>query len=126
VLGFQSIAQLSSTYGEGPAKTIVENCSNTLILRCSASEVGGTARFASQLIGQREVIRATVTHSTAVEGRFLQKEVDRGTSYSEEHRVEDAVMAPEIEALPDRTGYLKFASRPSWVHVGFEYFEAGR
>lgn len=28
VLGFQSIAQVSSTYGYGEAQTIVENCSN--------------------------------------------------------------------------------------------------
>lgn len=124
VLGFQSIAQVSSTYGDGPARTIVENCSNTLILRCSASEGGGTARFASQLIGQREVIRPTITHSTAIEGTIIGREVDRGTSYGEEHRVEDAVMASEIEALPDRTGYLKFASRPSWTLVCFKYFEA--
>ena len=33
VLGFQSIAQVSSTYGHGEAQTIVENCSNTLILQ---------------------------------------------------------------------------------------------
>ena len=32
VLGFQSIAQVSSTYGQGDAHTIVENCGNTLIL----------------------------------------------------------------------------------------------
>ena len=37
VLGFQSIAQVSTIYGQGPARTIVENCSNSLILRCSAS-----------------------------------------------------------------------------------------
>jgi type IV secretory pathway TraG/TraD family ATPase VirD4 len=35
VLGFQSIAQVSGTYGRGAAETIVENCANTLILRCS-------------------------------------------------------------------------------------------
>ena len=64
VLGFQSIAQVSTIYGQGPAKTIVENCSNSLILRCSSSEGGGTAQFASALIGKREVIRATVTQST--------------------------------------------------------------
>jgi type IV secretory pathway TraG/TraD family ATPase VirD4 len=125
VLGFQSIAQVSTTYGDGPARTIVENCSNTLILRCSASEGGGTAKFASQLIGQREVIRPTVTHSTGIEGKFIGREVDRGTSYGEEHRFEDAVMASEIEALPDLTGYLKFASRPSWTLVSFEYFALG-
>ena len=67
-LGFQSIAQVSSTYGHGDAHTIVENCGNTLILRCSASEGGGTARFASQLIGEREVLRTTVSRSRRVDG----------------------------------------------------------
>lgn len=57
VLGFQSIAQVSTTYGAGEAQTIVENCGNTLILRCSSSEGGGTSRFASGLIGDRELIR---------------------------------------------------------------------
>src|SRR6185437_4039035 len=57
VIGFQSIAQVSSTYGAGEAQTIVENCANTLILRCSASEHGGTSQFASRLIGEREVAR---------------------------------------------------------------------
>jgi len=42
VLGFQSIAQVSSTYGQSDAQTLVENCGNTLILRCSSSENGGT------------------------------------------------------------------------------------
>jgi type IV secretory pathway TraG/TraD family ATPase VirD4 len=32
VLGFQSVAQVSSTYGSGDAHTIIENCGNTLIL----------------------------------------------------------------------------------------------
>ena len=63
VLGFQSIAQVSDTYGHGEAQTIVENCGNTLVLRCSASEQGGTARFASRLIGDREVIRRHETRS---------------------------------------------------------------
>ncbi len=63
VLGFQSIAQVASTYGHGEAQTIVENCSSTLILRCSASENGGTARFLSKLIGEREFIRPTVSRT---------------------------------------------------------------
>src|SRR5271155_5951935 len=57
VLGFQSIAQVSGTYGTSDAQTIVENCGNTLILRCSGSEQGGTSQFASRLIGEREVLR---------------------------------------------------------------------
>ena len=66
VLGFQSVAQVSSTYGQADAHTIVENCGNTLILRCSASEGGGTARFASQLIGEREVMRRRFRDSRRV------------------------------------------------------------
>ena len=64
ILGFQSIAQVSSTYGAGDAQTIVENCGTTLILRCSASENGGTSQFASRLIGEREILRRQVSRGS--------------------------------------------------------------
>src|SRR5271156_6486417 len=108
VLGFQSIAQVSSTYGQGEAHTIVENCGNTLILRCSASEGGGTARFASQLIGEREVLRTTVSRNR----RY--SEMLGSVSRSEHFSVESAVLASEIERLPDLHGYLKYASGQDW------------
>jgi hypothetical protein len=111
VLGFQSIAQVSSTYGQGDAHTIVENCGNTLILRCSASEGGGTARFASQLIGDREVLQAS-TSTTRRPGEFF-----GSRSESEQIRVEPAVLPAQIEQLPDLSGYLKFASDPAWHRV---------
>jgi len=111
VLGFQSIAQVSSTYGPGEAHTIVENCANTLILRCSASEGGGTARFASQLIGDREVVRTTVSRSR----RFT--ELFGSVSTSEHLSVEPAVMASQIERLPDLSGYLRRASGGDWELV---------
>ena len=42
-----------------------------------------------------------------------------------EHRVtESAVMASEIEALPDQAGYLKFASVPAWMTVEFPPYDA--
>ena len=123
VLGFQSIAQVSTVYGPGPAKTIVENCSNSLILRCSTSEGGGTAQFASSLIGKREVVRQTVTRSTGMVGTVIRGEVDQGRSFGEHHLVEDAVMASEIEALADRVGYLKFASGAAWNRVRFAYYQ---
>src|SRR5262249_44559722 len=63
VLGFQSIGQVSATYGSGEAQTIVENTGNTLILRCSGSEHGGTSQFASRLIGERAVTRVTTSRS---------------------------------------------------------------
>ena len=117
VIGFQSIAQVSTTYGQGEARTIVENCSNSLILRCSASEGGGTSEFASQLIGQREIARATVSVSHS-SGGFMQGR-QHSVSYGTEHRVEQAVLPSEIEALPDRHGFLKGPSSDVWVRVSF-------
>jgi type IV secretory pathway TraG/TraD family ATPase VirD4 len=108
VLGFQSIAQVSGLYGRGSAETIVENCANTLILRCSASERGGTSEFASKLIGQREVMHTTLS-TTRRSGEWRS-----ATSKSEQLRIEPAIMASEIERLPDLTGFLKFASLPDW------------
>ena len=111
VLGFQSIAQVSSTYGTGDAQTIVENCGNTLILRCSGSDHGGTANFASRLIGQREV-RRTNTSRSRRPGDILSS-----TTLSEHVGIEPAVMDSQIEQLPDLAGYLKFASVPNWQRV---------
>jgi type IV secretory pathway TraG/TraD family ATPase VirD4 len=111
VLGFQSIAQVSSTYGQGEAHTIVENCGNTLILRCSASEGGGTARFASQLIGEREVLRKTVSRSRR------QTELFGSVTHGEHRSVEAAVLPSQVEQLPDLAGYLKYASDPQWQRV---------
>jgi hypothetical protein len=93
------------------ANRLVENCGNTLILRCSASEGGGTARFASSLIGQREVIRTAQSRSRRP-GALLPS-----ITTSEQLRVEPAVMDSEIEQLPDLAGYLKCASSGYWQRV---------
>jgi len=111
VLGFQSIAQVSSTYGHGSAHTIVENCGNTLILRCSASEGGGTARFASQLIGEREVMHTTVSKSRR------RTELWGSVTHSQHLSLEAAVLPSQVEQLPDLAGYLKYASDPVWQKV---------
>jgi hypothetical protein len=111
VLGFQSIAQVSSTYGAGEAQTLVENCGNTLILRCSGSEHGGTAHFASRLIGQREVLRTARSRSRRP------TELLGSTTLSEHVAIEPAVMESQIEQLADLSGYLKLASHPEWQRV---------
>ena len=36
---------------------------------------------------------------------------------SEQHVTESAVLASEIEQLPDLAGYLKLSSSPEWVQV---------
>ena len=111
ILGFQSIGQVSGTYGRSVADTIVENCGNTLILRCSGSERGGTSEFASKLIGQQQVVHITRSR-TRRPAEWLPS-----TTTSEHLSIEPAVMASEIERLPDLEGFLKFASIPDWTRV---------
>lgn len=86
----------------------MENCGNTLILRCSGSEGGGTSRFASRLIGDREIVR--IHQSRSRNAKDWRSSVTRS-----EHHVTDAAILPsEIEQLPDLQGFLKFASVPTW------------
>jgi type IV secretory pathway TraG/TraD family ATPase VirD4 len=120
-LGFQSISQVSTTYGQGLAQAMVENCGNSLVLRCSSSENGGTSRFASRLIGEREVLRVANSVSRSDTGFMRPTQNTHGSS--EHHATEFAVMAPEIEQLPDRSGFLKFPSQPAWIRVSFPYFD---
>jgi type IV secretory pathway TraG/TraD family ATPase VirD4 len=117
VLGFQSIAQVSSTYGAGEAQTIVENCGNTLILRCSGSEGGGTSQFASRLIGEREVLRRQTTRGRDGEALFGARGARRSVQISEQHVTEFALMPSELEQLPDLMGFLKTASARTWTQV---------
>jgi type IV secretory pathway TraG/TraD family ATPase VirD4 len=119
VLGFQSIAQVSSVYGAHQAQTIVENCGNTLILRCSGSENGGTSQFASRLIGDREVLRRQLSRGSDRESALSARGGRRSRSVSEQHVTEPAVMPSELEQLPDLCGYLKCASSRRWLKVAF-------
>jgi type IV secretory pathway TraG/TraD family ATPase VirD4 len=119
VLGFQSIAQVSSTYGLGEAQTLVENCGNTLILRCAGSENGGTSQFASRLIGDREVLRRQLSRGSDRESSLSSRGARRSRSSTVQHVTETAVMASELEQLPDLCGYLKCASSAVWLKVAF-------
>ena len=117
VLGFQAVAQVSSTYGQGEAQTIIENCGNTLILRCSSSENGGTSQFASRLIGEREVLRRQISRGKDRESAFFSRGARESRSVTDQHVTETAVMASELEQLPDLRGYLKIASSATWWKV---------
>ena len=112
-----TIAQVSSTYGAGEAQTIVENCGNTLILRCSGSENGGTSHFASRLIGEREVLRRQTSRGRDRDAGLAVRGARRSMQTSEHYVTEMALMPSELEQLPDLSGYLKLASSPSWRRV---------
>lgn len=101
------------------ANRIIENCGNTLILRCAGSEHGGTSQFASRLIGEREVVRRQTSRGRDREAWFSTRGARRSTSVSEQRITEIAVMPSELEQLPDLTGYLKTASAKAWLRVSF-------
>jgi hypothetical protein len=90
---------------------------NILILRCSGSESGGTSQFASRLIGEREIIRRQTSRGSDRDGAFPSRGVRRSKNVSDQHVTELAVMASQIEQLPDLCGYLKSASSPAWRKV---------
>jgi hypothetical protein len=113
------IAQVSATYGAGEAQTLVENCGTTLILRCAGSEHGGTSQFASRLIGEREVVRRQTARGRDREGWLSGRGLRRSLQVSEHWVTETAVMASELEQLPDLAGFLKTASSASWLRVSF-------
>jgi type IV secretory pathway TraG/TraD family ATPase VirD4 len=115
VIGFQSISQVSNTYGAGDAQTITENCANTLILRCSGSDNGGTSHFASRLIGEREIVRRQTSRGRDHE--IFKGGARRSTNVATQHVIEAAVMPSELEQLPDLAGYLKTASSRAWRRV---------
>jgi type IV secretory pathway TraG/TraD family ATPase VirD4 len=117
VLGFQSVAQVWSTYGAGDAQTIVENCGNTLILRCSGSDHGGTSHFASRLIGDREILRRQTSRGRDRGALFSSGGPRRSTQVSEQLATEAAVMPAELEQLPDLAGFLRTASSPHWERI---------
>ena len=102
----------------GAPQIVIENCGNSLILRCGGSEHGGTAQFASRLIGEREVIRRQTARGRDREALFG-RGARRSTNVSEQHVLESAVLAAQLEQLPDLTGYVKTAASAAWLRVTF-------
>ena len=115
VLGFQSSAMLREVYGDHAARTIIENCGTKLILRCEMSEGGGTAKFASDIIGECEVERKEVTHSQSMGGRLSQSTSNQSRNY-----VRKTVLPSEISLLQPFHGYLRLGDEQSWRRIKFD------
>jgi hypothetical protein len=97
VMGFQNVSQLRSIYGRDATTTLVSSPSTKVIMRTDESE---TAKWASDLLGSRELERLNMTALTGLstyrEGMNLQ------TNRSNEHIVTPA----EIQLLKPFDGYL--------------------
>jgi type IV secretory pathway TraG/TraD family ATPase VirD4 len=97
VMGFQNVSQLRSIYGADGAITLTSSPTHKVILRCDEAE---TAKWASDLLGSREVERLSMTQlaglSTMREGVNLQPQ-----------RTNEHIVTPaEIQLLQPFHGYL--------------------
>ena len=106
-----AVAHLTMAQAQGSPFMTGATSLQTNILRCSGSEHGGTSQFASRLIGEREVLRTSISRSRRA------TELLPSVTRAEHLSTEAAVMGAEIEQLPDLSGYLKVASRPHWLRV---------
>jgi len=132
VLGAQTIGPLSELYGKGFLGALIENCSNTLLLKCGSSErSAGTSEYAAGMIGQREVMRTT-RNTSRTEGSSLQHGLKMlpGTNKSEVAGtttapvVEPAVLPSQLERLENLTGYVHSHGMPFWSRCRISLFES--
>jgi len=97
VLGFQAITQLRAIYGRDQTATLAAAPATKLILRTGEAE---TARWSSEQVGEREVMRREV-------GQSLMRQ--SGFTIHPHRQVESAVLPSEIQMLPPFEGYLCIA-----------------
>ena len=109
VAGLQTVAQLKESYGQFGSQVLLSCFSSQLILRAPDPD---TARWCSDSIGQRHVIRKVSSESQTAGGG--------GKSESDQHAIEAAVLPSEIQNLPKLSGFLRLADAPSIVRVRLE------
>ena len=100
VMGFQDVSQLRSIYGRDRSITLVSSPSTKVILRCDEAE---TAKWASDQLGSREIVR---TNMTALTGVSTNRE---GINLQPHRSSEHIVTAGEIQLLQPLKGYLCIA-----------------
>ncbi len=100
VLGFQAVPQLRKLYGRDTTATILAAPAVKLFLRTGEPE---TARWCSEAIGHREVIRPTESETAGPE------DLRDAISVSYQRKEESLVLASELQQLPALQGYLSVA-----------------
>ena len=66
----------------------------------------------------REVVRAEYSRGSSHGGTFSKGHDSTSVGVSFRHVTEAALLASEIEQLPDLQGFLKLTSKPAWMRNG--------
>lgn len=97
VMGFQNVSQLRAIYGAEGAITLTSSPTSKIILRVDETE---TAKWASDLIGAREVERLRMTQLAGLSS------YREGVNLQAERKIEHLVLPAEIQMLEPLRGYL--------------------
>ncbi|MGH8225513.1 MAG: type IV secretion system DNA-binding domain-containing protein [Gammaproteobacteria bacterium] len=114
VLAIQSIAQLRQIYGHDGAQVLLSCLSNWVILRSADAE---TAEAMSRHVGDHEV--QITERSEGESGNYGdgRSQRSRSITLSEHRRVERALLASQIQRLPERQAIITLADRPEAIPV---------
>ena len=107
-IGTQDFGEIDANYGKDIRNTIINNCSNSYVLRLNDPE---TADYFSKKLGEVEWIDTVHSQSesqTSTAGIVPSNTVTVGTSQS--RRIDRAVLPSEIMELPDLRGYVTIAT----------------
>ena len=117
VLGIQTLAQLRLVYGKDMSQALIGNTATKVILRSGDAE---TAKAMEQEIGEQEIERVSISKSSSKSIGSMFKagssSANKSTSESVQTVRQSAIMASEIQMLPDLSGVLVRKSKP---HVRF-------
>lgn len=106
VSGLQTIAQLRTTYGKDEAQTLLSCMSNKLVLRAGDNETG---KYFEQELGEQEIERQELSNSTSTRIGELP---NNSQNVSTRRTQQMAVLASEVQGLPDLHGFLKLIGLP--------------
>jgi len=110
--GVQNYEQLQTTYGQGPAQTLLSCLSSKIIM---AQGNAASAKYWSGEIGDQDIERWEAStgnnSSNSIGGGGMN--FGRNTSQAQRTVTQPAVMASDLQALPNLQGYLKLAECPT-------------
>lgn len=111
-MGLQGISQLQEGYGQHGAASLLSCLSTQVLFRTADAE---SAKWASDLIGTRHMTRESHSTSSSSGNAMTGQGGSSGSSTSEQHVIEHAVLPSEIAGLPDMRAYIRVCGRASDV-----------
>lgn len=102
VLGMQQVSQIQDIYGKEKARTIMGQCLNKLILRCSDNE---TAQLMSETLGER------VMHRVAENTTYGANSIRDGVGLAAREEKEPVYLPTELMNLPSLQGVIRVSNK---------------